>query len=131
MILIILFWEAAVALFAEVSGDMQDQQACEYARKTRKIKIWKEYLKAYPNGVCRFEARMLVADTLIIVGAASDSSGLVIAGVATGVIGLPMWITGAALLAKKRPVPDQKIELSNLSVSPTKGGMFTSVGFRF
>ena len=78
-------------------------------------------------------AELVVADTLIIVGAAGDSGGLVIAGIATGVVALPMWITGAALLSKKRPVPNQnqKIELSNLSVAPTKGGVFTSVGFRF
>ena len=76
---------------------------------------------------------LLVADTLIICGAVYDSNKALYAGIATGIISLPMWITGAALLSKKRPVPDQnqKIELSNLSVAPTKGGVFTSVGFRF
>jgi len=55
------------------------------------------------------------------------------ASIAMGVIGGAFVLGGIIFTATKRPVPNQnqKIELSNLSVAPTKGGMFTSVGFRF
>ena len=176
---------AAVSVFAENSGDVQDQQACEYAKRAESLEVWQKYLEKFPDGICSFEAEneianlkngvrkqkseksdnpsvvvinnepvryyrpykgsgtallvigllaeLVVADALIIGGVANDSDGLIIAGIVTGIAALPIWISGAALLAQKRPVPNQnqKIELSNLSVSPTKGGMFTSVGFRF
>lgn len=50
-----------------------------------------------------------------------------------GVISGTFILGGIIFTATKRPVPNQnqKIEVSSLSVSPTKGGMFTSVGFRF
>lgn len=78
-------------------------------------------------------ADLVVADTLIILGVTNDSDKALAAGIVTGIVALPIWITGASLVAQKRPVPNQnqKIELSSLSLSPTKGGMFTSVGFRF
>ena len=43
-------------LFAE-TGDVQDINACEYARKAKEISVWKSYLKAYPEGACKFEAK--------------------------------------------------------------------------
>jgi len=176
---------AAASVFAETSGDVQDQQACEYARRAESVEVWQKYLERFPNGICIFEAEneianlengvrkqkskesvspsvvvinnepvqyyrphkapgtallvigllaeLVVADALIIGGVANDSDGLIVAGIVTGIAALPIWISGAALLAQKRPVPNQnqKIELSSFSVSPAKGGMFTSVGFRF
>ena len=74
-----------------------------------------------------------VSDALIFVGVDNNTTTLLTAGIVTWIIALPVWITGAALLAKKRPLPNQnqKIELSNISVTPTKDGMFASAGFSF
>lgn len=47
-----------VALLFADAGDVQDINACEYARKARKVSVWKEYLKSYPEGACKFEAQM-------------------------------------------------------------------------
>ena len=47
---------AALTLFAEASGDVQDQQACEYARKADSKEVWQKYRKDFPEGSCIFEA---------------------------------------------------------------------------
>lgn len=47
---------AAVSVFAEISGDVQDQQACEYARKADSKEVWQKYRKNFPEGSCIFEA---------------------------------------------------------------------------
>lgn len=33
---------AAAGVFAENSGDVQDQQACEYARRTESLEVWQK-----------------------------------------------------------------------------------------
>ena len=43
-------------VFAQTAS-IQDQQACEYARKNNNAEIWQDYLKQFPNGMCAFEAR--------------------------------------------------------------------------
>ncbi len=195
----------AVSVFAEISGDVQDQQACEYARRAGSTEVWQKYLEKFPNGSCGFEAENEIANlkngtakqksrepdshniveknteqvryyrpykgfgiTLLILGgiALTDVMPIMIycmkqhddytyinyygrertdedeykqykkfrdASIAMGVIGGVFILGGIIFTAAKRPVPNQnqKIELSNLSVAPTKGGMFTSVGFRF
>jgi hypothetical protein len=50
---VILF--VALTVFGQ-AGNIQDQQACEYARKKKSAKIWLEYLDKFHNGMCRFEA---------------------------------------------------------------------------
>ena len=171
----------AAQLLAD-DGYLQEVNACEYARKENSIRVWEEYLKAFPNGICRFEAEneienlkngktkqepekntvvvvnqepveyyrphkgggtallvtgllmdLVVSDALFIVGVNRGSSTMVGAGILTGVGGLAMWISGAVLLSEKKPVPhqQQKVEVSQASIFPTKGGMFASVGFKF
>jgi len=187
---------AAVSVFAEVSGDVQDQQACEYARRVESLEVWQNYLEKFPNGICIFEAENEIVNlkngtpkqkseksvspsvvvvnnepvryyrpykgfgiTLLILGGIALTEVMPItayfaaaysdpddydydeskykdlknASIAMGVIGGAFVLGGIIFTATKRPVPNQnqKIELSNLSVAPTKGGMFTSVGFRF
>lgn len=187
---------AAVALFAEASGDVQDQQACGYARRAGSTEVWQKYLEKFPNGICSFEAENEIANlknrapkqkfkktesdsvveenseqvryyrpykgfgiTLLILGGIALTEVMPItayfaaaysdpddddydeskykdlknASIAMGVIGGAFILGGIIFTATKRPVPNQNqtIELSNLSVAPTKGGMFTSVGFRF
>lgn len=187
---------AAVSVFAEFSGDVQDQQACEYARRAGTTEVWQKYLEKFPNGICSFEAENEIANlknratkqkseesdsqsvveedseqvqyyrpykgfgiTLLILGGIALTEVMPItayfaaaysdpddydydeskykdlknASIAMGVIGGAFILGGIIFTATKRPVPNQnqKIELSNLSVAPKKGGMFTSVGFRF
>ena len=186
---------AAAGVFAENSGDVQDQQACEYARRAESLEVWQKYLEKFPDGICSFEAENEIANlkngtakqkykeaesrsiveentkqvryyrpykgfgiTLLILGgialtevmpvtayfasAYSDSDDdederkykdLKNASISMAVIGGAFMLGGIIFTATKRPLPNQnrKIELSSLSVSPTKGGMFTSVGFRF
>ena len=187
---------AALTLFAEASGDVQDQQACGYARKADSKEVWQKYLEKFPNGICSFEAENEIANlknrapkqkfketesdsvveenseqvryyrpykgfgiTLLILGGIALTEVMPItayfaaaysdpddddydesrykdlknASIAMGVIGGAFILGGIIFTAVKRPVPNQnqKIELSNLSVAPTKGGVFSSVGFRF
>ena len=187
---------AALTLFAEASGDVQDQQACGYARKADSKEVWQKYLEKFPNGICSFEAENEIENlingatqqkskesdsqsvveedseqvryyrpykgfgiTLLILGGIALTEVMPItayfaaaysdpddddydeskykdlknASIAMGVIGGAFILGGIIFTAVKRPVPNQnqKIELSNLSVAPTKGGVFSSVGFRF
>jgi len=196
---------AAASVFAENSGDVQDQQACEYARRAESVEVWQKYLEKFPNGICSFEAEIEIANlkngvrkqksiepdsqsivkenteqvryyrpykgfgiTLLILGGTALTEVMPImiycmkqhddytyiniygrertdedeykqykrfrdAAISMGVIGGTFILGGIIFTATKRPVPNQnqKIEVSSLSVSPTKGGMFTSVGFRF
>ncbi|MBO4698697.1 hypothetical protein J5690_03685 [bacterium] len=196
---------AALIVFAEISEDVQDQQACGYARRAGSAEVWQKYLEKFPNGICSFEAENEIANlrnratkqkfketesdsvveenndqvryyrpykgfgiTLLILGGIALTEVMPImiyytkqhddytyinyygrektdedeykqykkfrdASISMGVIGGAFVLGGIIFTATKRPVPNQnqKIELSNLSVSPTKGGMFTSVGFRF
>ena len=46
---------AIFTLFAE-DENSQDDNACDYARKTRDIEVWQKYLEKFPNGKCSFEA---------------------------------------------------------------------------
>lgn len=52
------------------------------------------------------------------------------AAVTSGVLGVGLLVTGAVLTSIKRPI-NQKSALNNLSVTPTKGGMFASARFSF
>lgn len=196
---------AAVSVFAETSGDVQDQQACEYARRAESLEVWQKYLEKFPNGICIFEAENEIVNlkngtekqksiepdsqsiveenteqvryyrpykgfgiTLLILGGTALTEVMPImiycmkqhddytytnyygrertdedeykqykkfrdAAISMGVIGGTFILGGIIFTATKRPVPNQnqKIEVSSLSLSPTKGGMFTSVGFRF
>ena len=53
-LLVVLF--ATLTLFAQKAGSIQDQQACEYARRNNSAEIWQNYLKRFPQGMCAFEA---------------------------------------------------------------------------
>ena len=33
-----------------------DKQACEYAKKVNDIKVWENYIKTFPKGICAFIA---------------------------------------------------------------------------
>jgi len=79
---------------------------------------------------------------LIGIGAGFTFLGTVLCsldGGALAVVGLPFIIPGPiALVAGAVLLPlginkekKAKVELENLSVTPTKGGLFTTVGFRF
>jgi len=57
-------------------------------------------------------------------------SGYTAASVALGVLGGGLLATGIALVCIKRP-ENKNVTLNNLSVAPTKGGMFASAGFSF
>lgn len=46
-----------LTLFAQKAGSVQDQQACEYARRSSNAEIWQDYLKQFPQGMCAFEAK--------------------------------------------------------------------------
>ena len=35
----------------------QDQRACEYAKNTKNVEVWRFYLKEFPNGLCNSEAK--------------------------------------------------------------------------
>jgi len=48
---------ATLTLFAQKAGSIQDQQACEYARRSSNAEIWQDYLKQFPQGMCAFEAK--------------------------------------------------------------------------
>jgi hypothetical protein len=47
---------ATLAVFGQTAS-IQDQQACEYARRNKSAEIWRDYLKQFPNGICSFEAK--------------------------------------------------------------------------
>lgn len=202
-------------LFVFADGK-DDEKACEYARKTNTQKVWRLYLKKFPNGACSFEAESELATgeeqedkaepagepevqpsvepagntepeqkemkpaekplrkaqpateypsgfrvhpyrawgtALIIVGAASIGlmagasygaseyalannypgwAGYTTASVAFGVLGGGLLATGTALfLIKRKPPENCNVSLNNLSVAPTKDGMFASAGFSF
>ena len=57
-------------------------------------------------------------------------AGYTAASVALGVLGGGFIATGIALVCIKRP-ENKNVTLNNLSVAPTKGGMFASAGFSF
>ncbi|MBP5406309.1 hypothetical protein J6Z19_04065 [bacterium] len=64
-------------------------------------------------------------------GRFKDDSKMMLGGLITSIVGVPLWITGAVLLGIRRPLPDQKVELNSFSVAPTKGGAYASLGFHF
>ena len=43
------------SLFAEEENS-QDENACDYARKTQSAEVWQKYLGKFPEGKCAFEA---------------------------------------------------------------------------
>jgi len=55
VLLVVLF--ATLVVFGQASKSSQDQQACEYARRSSNAEIWQDYLKQFPQGMCAFEAR--------------------------------------------------------------------------
>lgn len=56
-IISIIFVFATLTVFAQQAGSVQDQQACEYARRNKSSEIWQDYLKQFPQGMCAFEAK--------------------------------------------------------------------------
>lgn len=204
-------------LFVFADGK-DDEKACEYARKTNTQKVWRLYLKKFPNGACSFEAESELATeeeqedkaepagepevqpsvepagstepeqtemkpaeepapaknaqpvsqkprkfkpypyrpwgtALMLVGSLSIGvmsytaytariferdndyypwAGWTTASVAFGVLGGGLLATGTALILIKRKPPENcNVSLNNLSVAPTKDGMFASAGFSF
>ena len=83
--------------------------------------------------------------SLLVIGLAADVAGgityytgwfkndskTMLGGLITSIVGVPMWITGAILIGIRKPMPNKNVELSNLSVSPTKGGAYASLGLNF
>ncbi len=51
-----------------------------------------------------------------------DDSKMMLGGLITSIVGVPLWITGAVLIGIRKPMPSQNVEISHLSVAPTKGG---------
>ena len=60
-----------------------------------------------------------------------DDSKMMLGGLITSIVGAPLWITGAVLLSIRKPMPSKNVELSSLSVAPTKGGAYASFGLNF
>lgn len=59
-------------------------------------------------------------------------AGYTTASVGFGVLGGGLFATGIALMfIKRQPPENQNVTINNLSVAPTKGGMFASAGFSF
>ena len=212
MVLFVLIF-SVLFVFAD-----DDANACEYARKAHSEKVWRLYLKKFPNGACSFEAESELASAeeqeekaepaeqpeakpslapayntepeqtemkpaeepapaknaqpvsqkprkfkpypyrpwgtaLMLVGSLSIGvmsytaytariferdndyhpwAGWTTASVAFGVLGGGLLATGTALLFIKRKPPENcNVSLNNLSVAPTKDGMFASAGFSF
>ncbi len=48
---------ATLMVFAQASKSVQDQQACDYARKKGTVEVWQDYLRQFPQGMCSFEAK--------------------------------------------------------------------------
>ena len=48
---------ATLMVFAQASKNVQDQQACDYARKKGTVEVWQDYLRQFPQGMCSFEAK--------------------------------------------------------------------------
>ena len=48
---------ATLIVFAQASKNVQDQQACDYARKKGTVEVWQDYLRQFPQGMCSFEAK--------------------------------------------------------------------------
>ncbi len=57
---IILF--ATLIVFARTPKNVQDQQACDYARKKGTAEVWQDYLRQFPQGMCFFEAESEIKD---------------------------------------------------------------------
>ena len=53
---------ATLMVFAQASKNVQDQQACDYARKKRRVEVWQDYLRQFPQGMCSFEAKSEIKD---------------------------------------------------------------------
>ena len=55
---------------------MADENACKYAKEKDDPKIWQEYLKEYPGGVCVFEAKNKIRDKgdLLVLDIYSDDN---------------------------------------------------------
>ena len=60
-----------------------------------------------------------------------DDSKMMLGGLITSIVGVPLWITGSVLLGIRRPVPNQNVELSSVSIAPAKGGAYASLGLKF
>lgn len=60
-----------------------------------------------------------------------DDSKMMLGGLITSIVGVPLWITGSVLIGIRKPVPNQNVEVSSFSVAPTKGGAYASLGLRF
>ena len=82
---------------------------------------------------------------LLVVGLAADVAGgityytgwfkddykMMLGGLITSIVGAPLWITGAVLIGIRKPMPSKNVEVSHLSVAPTKGGAYASLGLKF
>ena len=44
-------------VFGQVPENVQDREACEYARKKGNAEVWRNYLEQFPEGMCVFEAK--------------------------------------------------------------------------
>jgi hypothetical protein len=53
---------ATLIVFARTSKNVQDQQACDYARKKGTVEVWQDYLRQFPQGMCAFEAESEIKD---------------------------------------------------------------------
>ncbi|MBO4711583.1 DUF1566 domain-containing protein [bacterium] len=53
---------ATLMVFAQASKNVQDQQACDYARKKGTVEVWQDYLIQFPQGMCSFEAKSEIKD---------------------------------------------------------------------
>lgn len=53
---------ATLIVFAQASKNVQDQQACDYARKKGTVEVWQDYLRQFPQGMCSFEAKSEIKD---------------------------------------------------------------------
>ena len=60
-----------------------------------------------------------------------DDDKMMLGGLITSIVGAPLWITGAILIGIRKPVPNQNVEVSSFSVTPTKGGVYASLGLNF
>ena len=60
-----------------------------------------------------------------------DDSKMMLGGLITTILGVPLWVTGSVLIGIRKPVPNQNVEVSSFSIAPTKGGAYASLGLNF
>ncbi len=129
------------------NGTPEAEQPAETPAEEEKYEKEKEptYIVLSSEPVLYYRPYKAAGISLLVIGLAADVAGgvtyytgwykddskMMLGGLITSILGVPLWITGAVLIGIRRPVPNQNVELSSFSVAPTKGGAYASLGFNF